>query len=311
MNEEKSVGSRRLFINNLAWQVSWQDLKDHFNTVGTVVYADVKKNFDGRSKGWGVVEYETAEDAAKAMAEMNQSEMAGRTIFVREDREDFETNRNTSGSKRPFREQRRFNSGGGFVHGGNQFHSGGGGGQGGHRVYVSNLHPSVRWQDLKDVFRAAGDIVRADVFPSSNVGRSYGIIQYSSAEDAQKCIQTMDRSMLKGQPVFVREDREVGQQDGSYEGQDSQMQQGGNGGSGTQVVVFGIPYSYNNQELRDLFTQMSPISADVVVSGTGASKGYGTVNFGSPEDAAAAIQAWDQQQLEGRSLTVRMDKFGM
>jgi RNA recognition motif-containing protein len=42
---------------------------------------------DGRSKGCGIVEYTTPEDAQRAIAELNDTELMGRMVFVREDRE--------------------------------------------------------------------------------------------------------------------------------------------------------------------------------------------------------------------------------
>ncbi len=42
----------------------------------------------GRSKGWGIVEFETPEEALTAINTLNGVEMGGRTILVREDRED-------------------------------------------------------------------------------------------------------------------------------------------------------------------------------------------------------------------------------
>lgn len=45
--------NRRVFVGNLSWDVSWQDLKDHMNTAGNVLYADVLRYEDGRSKGCG------------------------------------------------------------------------------------------------------------------------------------------------------------------------------------------------------------------------------------------------------------------
>jgi RNA recognition motif-containing protein len=42
---------------------------------------------DGRSKGCGLVEFSTPEEAQRAIAELNDTELMGRMIFVREDRE--------------------------------------------------------------------------------------------------------------------------------------------------------------------------------------------------------------------------------
>lgn len=45
-----------------------QDLKDQFREVGVVVYANVVKDDTGRSKGWGIVEFETPEEVSGASA---------------------------------------------------------------------------------------------------------------------------------------------------------------------------------------------------------------------------------------------------
>ena len=52
---------RRIYVGNLSWQTTWQDLKDHFKQAGEVLYADVLTSSDGRSRGCGVVEFATAD----------------------------------------------------------------------------------------------------------------------------------------------------------------------------------------------------------------------------------------------------------
>ena len=49
--------------------------------------ADVLEGSDGRSKGCGIIEFADPRDAARAMDTLNDSELKGRMIFVREDRE--------------------------------------------------------------------------------------------------------------------------------------------------------------------------------------------------------------------------------
>jgi RNA recognition motif-containing protein len=78
----------KLYVNNLPWNVSWQNLKDHFRSAGNVVRADVFTGADGRSKGCGIVEFSTPEEAGHAMQMFNDTMLNDRKIFVREDRED-------------------------------------------------------------------------------------------------------------------------------------------------------------------------------------------------------------------------------
>lgn len=57
---------------------------DHMSSVGEVAYADLMKQYDGRSKGCGIVEFSNVEDAKKALETLHDSLLDGRTIFVRE-----------------------------------------------------------------------------------------------------------------------------------------------------------------------------------------------------------------------------------
>eukprot|EP00580_Thalassiosira_gravida_P019677 CAMPEP_0201671736 /NCGR_PEP_ID=MMETSP0494-20130426/30511_1 /ASSEMBLY_ACC=CAM_ASM_000839 /TAXON_ID=420259 /ORGANISM="Thalassiosira gravida, Strain GMp14c1" /LENGTH=87 /DNA_ID=CAMNT_0048153187 /DNA_START=93 /DNA_END=353 /DNA_ORIENTATION=- len=80
--------SNRVYVGNLSWSTSWQDLKDHMRDAGEVQYAKVLQDRDGRSKGCGIVEFTSVEGAADAIEKLTDTELKGRKIFVREDRED-------------------------------------------------------------------------------------------------------------------------------------------------------------------------------------------------------------------------------
>lgn len=51
---------------------------------GEVIRADVMTDQGGRSRGCGIVEFANAEQAAQAIEQLNNSELKGRMIFVRE-----------------------------------------------------------------------------------------------------------------------------------------------------------------------------------------------------------------------------------
>ncbi|KAL8902051.1 MAG: hypothetical protein Q9192_000195 [Flavoplaca navasiana] len=84
-----SGGGRQIFINNLPYNVGWQDLKDLFRQAaqqGAVIRADVHLGHDGRPKGSGIVAYEHPDDARNAIAQFNGYDWQGRMLEVREDR---------------------------------------------------------------------------------------------------------------------------------------------------------------------------------------------------------------------------------
>ena len=175
--------------------MAWYDLKDHFKQCGNVVRADVLEEPGGRSKGCGIVEFALADEAARAISTLNDTELKGRTIFVREDRE--------VSSVPP-----SHGHGHGRGHMGSSTSGSNGGATAtvGTRVYVGNLSWDVTWPQLKDHFKAAGAVAHADV-PVGDDGRSrgYGVIEFKFPKDALYAIHTLNGSILGGRPIKLRE----------------------------------------------------------------------------------------------------------
>ena len=77
--------STKLFVGSLPWSVDDQKLMETFKTHGNVVSAKViTDRTTGRSRGFGFVEMESADDAQKATRALNDSELSGRNIIVNE-----------------------------------------------------------------------------------------------------------------------------------------------------------------------------------------------------------------------------------
>jgi len=85
------VSKTKLFVWGLDWNLRGQELRDHFSQYGEVVFARVILDSETRrSKGFGFVEFANPEDAIKAQAATNETELAGRTIRVDFAKEDSE-----------------------------------------------------------------------------------------------------------------------------------------------------------------------------------------------------------------------------
>jgi len=77
----------KLYVGNLAYSVSNDDLHELFSQVGQVQSATViMDKFSGQSKGFGFVEMTSGEEAANAIAQFNDTELKGRNIKVNEAR---------------------------------------------------------------------------------------------------------------------------------------------------------------------------------------------------------------------------------
>ena len=103
-----------IYVSNLGFNVKDEDLKEFFTPYGEVTSAKIiSDKFTGQSRGFGFVEMSDDEAAKKAIAELDQASVEGRSIKVME--------------ARP-KEDRPARSGGG---GGNFRGNGGGGGNSG------------------------------------------------------------------------------------------------------------------------------------------------------------------------------------
>ena len=75
----------KLYVGNLAYAVTNDDLQQLFSQVGQVQsVAIIPDKFSGQSKGFGFVEMASADDAAKAIQQFNETELKGRNIKVNE-----------------------------------------------------------------------------------------------------------------------------------------------------------------------------------------------------------------------------------
>jgi len=109
--------SMKLYVGNLAFQTSSEDLQQLFAQAGTVESASVVEDREtGRSRGFGFVEMSSKEEGEKAIEQFNGKDFGGRNLTVNE----AKPRENRSGGGR-----------GGYGGGGGGGRGGGGGGYGG------------------------------------------------------------------------------------------------------------------------------------------------------------------------------------
>src|SRR2546422_4632435 len=75
----------KLYVGNLSFRTTSEDLREAFASVGTVESATVIEDRDtGRSRGFGFVEMATPEEAAAAIEQFNGKDLGGRNLTVNE-----------------------------------------------------------------------------------------------------------------------------------------------------------------------------------------------------------------------------------
>lgn len=77
--------SRKLYVGNLAFQTTSNDLQELFSQAGSVESANVVEDREtGRSRGFAFVEMSTNEEAKAAITQFNGKELGGRALKVNE-----------------------------------------------------------------------------------------------------------------------------------------------------------------------------------------------------------------------------------
>ena len=113
----------KLYVGNLSFRTTSEDLQEYFGQAGTVTAANVITDRDsGFSRGFAFVEMSSDEEAASAVTMFNGQELDGRSLVVNEARPREEGGGGGGG----FRGGNRGGGGGGYG-------GGGGGGRGGSR----------------------------------------------------------------------------------------------------------------------------------------------------------------------------------
>ena len=113
-----------IYVGNLSWSMTDDDLMNLFTEHGTVTSAKILKDkMNGRSKGFGFVEMEDDEAAKAAIAALNEVDVQGRKLIVNESQPRAEGDR----PKRSF----GGGGGGGYKKSGGGGYGGGGGNRGG------------------------------------------------------------------------------------------------------------------------------------------------------------------------------------
>ncbi|KAF4683990.1 hypothetical protein FOZ60_008356 [Perkinsus olseni] len=225
-SQEKCV-----YVGNLDWTTTEDELGDYMKKVGDVVSVEILTRHDGKSKGCGIVEFKETSSVTKAIDTLNETQLGERKIFVREDRGPAKPSSETGNAPLAaarVKVKERVKGKGywdwgydwGFPGKGKGFK--GYKGKGGLRplrvgprdkgrlIYVGNLPWRTAWQDLKDLFRECGEVIRVDIAEGWD-GRSKGFatVLFEDEESTAKAIEKYNEYEFQGRKLLVREDKFV------------------------------------------------------------------------------------------------------
>jgi len=181
----------RIFIGRVNPEARTRDLEKFLKDYGFTRTRDINIKL-----GYAFVEFDDRRDAEDAVYELDKRDFQGSRITVEHAKNTSRTMDRRGGSPPP-----RGRDGG----------RGGGGRGGGHgrpyntewRLIIENLSSRVGWQDLKDLFRTAGEVT----FTKANKDRiGEGVVEFASYKEMKYAIKKLDGTEFFGRNIKIVDD---------------------------------------------------------------------------------------------------------
>ncbi|CAK9184965.1 unnamed protein product [Ilex paraguariensis] len=187
--ERDSVMSKtkfnNVYVKNLADSTTDEDLMKTFGEYGTITSAVVMRDGEGKSKCFGFVNFENADDAAKAVEALNGYKFDDKEWYV---------GKAQKKSERELELKSRFEQNAKEAVDKYQ----------GVNLYIKNLDDSIDDDKLKELFSEFGTITSCKVMRDpSGISRGSGFAAFSTPEEASRALAEMNGKMVVSKPLYV------------------------------------------------------------------------------------------------------------
>uniref|UniRef100_A0A8C9VCE0 Polyadenylate-binding protein n=1 Tax=Scleropages formosus TaxID=113540 RepID=A0A8C9VCE0_SCLFO len=180
----KAMEFTNVYVKNFGDDLDDGKLKDIFSQYGRTLSVRVMMDEQGRSRGFGFVNFEKHEDAQKAVEEMNGKELNGRTMYVGRAQKKLERQGELKRKFEQIKQERlhRYQ---------------------GVNLYVKNLDDGIDDEKLRKEFAPYGTITSAKVMMDGGHSKGFGFVCFSSPEEATKAVTEMNGRIVSTKPLYV------------------------------------------------------------------------------------------------------------
>ncbi|XP_076919472.1 polyadenylate-binding protein 2-like [Bidens hawaiensis] len=174
-----------VFVKNLSESTTDEDLSKAFGEYGTITSAVVMRDAEGNSKCFGFVNFENAEDAARAVEGLNGQKFDDKEWYVgkaqkKSEREQELKQKFEQSMKEAIDKSQGLN------------------------LYLKNLDDSVTDDSLREYFAPFGTITSCKVMRDPNgTSKGSGFVAFSTSEEASRALMEMNGKMIAGKPLYV------------------------------------------------------------------------------------------------------------
>ncbi|KAK1423820.1 hypothetical protein QVD17_19129 [Tagetes erecta] len=174
-----------IYVKNLSESTTDEDLNKIFSEYGIVTSAAVMKDADGNSKCFGFVNFESADDAAKAVDALNGQKFDNKEWYVGKAQKKYEREQEL---------KQRFEQSMKEAVDKSQ----------GLNLYIKNLDDTIDDESLKELFSSFGTITSCKVMRDPNgTSKGSGFVAFSNSEEASRALFEMNGKMVASKPLYV------------------------------------------------------------------------------------------------------------
>jgi len=164
-------------------------------------------------------------------------------------------------------------------------------------IFIKNLDEAIDNKALHDTFAAFGNVLSCKVAVDEHGNsRGYGFVHYETGEAADAAIKAVNGMLLNDKKVFVGHHISKKERLSKFEEMKAHF---------TNIYVKNVNPEVTQEEFEKLFSKYGPyISCALAKDESGASKGFGFVNYEKHEDAKKAVEELHDSELHGKKLFV-------
>ncbi|KAF5176307.1 Polyadenylate-binding protein [Thalictrum thalictroides] len=277
-NGRKS-GIGNLFVKNLSKSIDNVKLHEIFSKYGSILSCKVSTFRDGKSKGFGFVQFESEESAEKAIENVNGSTVAAKEIYV-----GHFVKKNDHFVPNPEVEYTN--------------------------LYIKNLDLDMTEELLQEKFSEFGKICKLTILKDSN-GKSNGVafVNFETPDNAKRAVEEINGTQVGSKIIYVAKAQKKATREQIMRHQFDERCKQHFQHKGSNLYVKNIKCDVHEDELREVFSQCGTItSVRLMRDGNGKSRGFGFICFSTPEEAGKAVNILRGFMLHQKPLYVAIAK---
>ncbi|KAK0555421.1 Protein phosphatase PP2A regulatory subunit B [Tilletia horrida] len=183
--EEARSRFTNVYVKGLDTSVTQEELEEMFTKYGKITSAVLSVDEEGKSRGFGFINFEDHDQAQEAVNELHDSEHRGQKLFVARAQKKTEREEELRRSYEAAKNEKL-----------SKFQ--------GVNLYLKNIPEEFDDERLREEFAPFGTITSFKIMRSpTGVSRGFGFVCYAAPEEANKAVQEMNGKMMDNKPLYV------------------------------------------------------------------------------------------------------------